>query len=213
MNVNFATNEVHHLEQQGTSIHLTNEKSQLKDEYSPSSLLGRLHEGFCKPPRTPCVLKCHPHKHPGLWQVDKRKAKVLQFPYLPRGSPQDSRHQLALNSWSPQVSAENTVSDVSPPAPQVSLRPPIPDCRHHPPAGRPEGRRPFWHVQSTWSKGTSHRDRRGGQQASCLPAPIWLIPRDPCRMAMLTVLHQPPPLSSPRVFSAKERNASTMRNA
>lgn len=63
----------------------------------------------------------------------------------------------ALDSWSSQVSAENTVSDVSPPAAQVSLRPPIPDCQHHPPAGRPEGRRPFWKVASGTSRASGPR--------------------------------------------------------
>ena len=122
----------------------------------------------------------------------------------------------ALDSWSSQVSAENTVSDVSPPAPQVSLRPPIPDCQHHPLGGQGAGglsgmsllARPERLVHGHLSQGQAR------WAAGLLsPSPIWLIPRDPCRMAMLTVLHRPPALSSPRVFSATERNASMMHNA
>ena len=121
-----------------------------------------------------------------------------------------------MDSCSSQVSAENTVSDVSPPAPQVSLHTPIPDCQHHPPAGRPEGRWPLWKVASGTSRASGPRAPLMGTGGVGSRPPVSQLPSGepsgtpPHRMAVLTVLHQPPLLSSPQVFLAKERNSYMM---
>ena len=93
----------------------------------------------------------------GMWTKVKQKYYIVSLSSKGVSLRPQTPAAWALDRWSSQVSAENTVSDVSPPAPQVSLRPPIPDCQHHPPAGRPGGRRPFWHIASGTSRASGPR--------------------------------------------------------
>ena len=177
--------------------------------------MGRLHGGLCKPPPTTCALKCHPHKHPGLWHVYKHKAKVLH--YFLRGSPQDPRLQL-LGPWTAALLRFllRTLSLTSarlPPKSPSTLPSQTASTTHQLGDQRAGGLSGRWLLARPERLAQGHLSwGQAGWAAGLLcPSSHLVNPQGPPpRMAVLTVLHQPPLLSSPQVFLAKERNSYMM---